>query len=96
MIGIRRAVISALFVAVTGCGVTTPDVSEIGTVELVDIAGGCWTIEAAGTIYEPTNLPAALRHDGLAVEFVAVNRDDLASICQIGRIIELVRIDVAD
>jgi hypothetical protein len=96
MIGMRRAAFAALYIAVTSCGVTTPDVNENGTVEFVDIEGGCWVIEAGGTTYEPINLPAGMREDGLAVEFVAVTRDDRASTCQVGPIIELIRIEAAD
>jgi hypothetical protein len=91
-----RATAVALVVAATGCGITTPDVGGDGIVRYVDVEGGCWGIESNGEIYEPMNLPQDLREDGLAIEFVAVDRDDLGSICMIGQIIELVRVEAAD
>ena len=44
---------------------------------------------------EPIDLPADFRVDGLAVFFEANERTDLASICQVGRIVELDFIQVA-
>ncbi len=91
-----RATAVALVVAATGCGITTPDSSGDGIVRYIDVEGGCWGIESNGEIYEPMNLPQDLREDGLAIEFVAVDQDDLGSICMIGQIIELVRVEAAE
>jgi hypothetical protein len=74
------------------CGITTPELSEVGTVRFVDIEGGCWVIETADETYEPINLPTELRQDGLGVSFQANERGDLASICMVGPMIELLRI----
>jgi hypothetical protein len=83
----------ALFTLGSSCDVTTPDLSEVGTVRFIDIEGGCWVIQTSEAIYEPTNLPAELRVDGLGVTFQATVRDDLASICMVGQIVELLRIE---
>jgi hypothetical protein len=88
-----RATALALFLAATGCSITTPDLSGEGMVEYIDVEGGCWGIESNGEIYEPLNLPAELREDGLPIEFVAIDRDDVGSVCMIGPIIELLRVE---
>jgi hypothetical protein len=91
---IRALSFAVLAVLATGtsCGITTPDLDDVGTVELIDIEGGCWVIQTSDAVYEPINLPSEMRTDGLSVSFEATERDDLASICQVGRIIELLRI----
>ena len=92
-IRVLRASALALLVAASGCGLTTPDVSGNGFVEYISVEGGCWGIESNGEIYEPIYLPDDLREDGLPIEFVAIARDGLGSICMIGPIIELVRVE---
>ncbi|MDA0329862.1 MAG: hypothetical protein O2958_12755 [Gemmatimonadetes bacterium] len=47
---------------------------------------------SATGVLEPINLPEAFRVDGLVVNYDADPRPDLASICQIGQLIELTRI----
>lgn len=78
--------------AVASCGVTDPDVEADGIVRFVDVEGGCWGIETEEVMYEPINLPASFRVDGLRVDFEAEERKDLASICAIGVIVELTEI----
>ncbi|MGE0158639.1 MAG: hypothetical protein AB7T31_04455 [Gemmatimonadales bacterium] len=82
----------AAFTLGASCGVTTPDLDQVGTVQFVGIEGGCWVIATAERIYEPINLPAELHVDGLGVTFEATERDDLASTCMVGQIIEILRI----
>ncbi len=61
-----------------------------GTVQFVAVEGGCWRIHGVdSTPYEPTNLPSGFREDGLAVRATLAPRDDLASICQVGRIVDV-------
>lgn len=86
------AAAAALLIAVGGCGITTPDIDTQGVVQFIDVEGGCWGIEVDGVTYEPINLPEAMRVDGLVVLFEAEELEDRASICQIGPIIELLRI----
>ncbi|KPJ61703.1 MAG: hypothetical protein AMJ46_00285 [Latescibacteria bacterium DG_63] len=64
-----------------------------GTVQFLDIEGGCWRIAGNdGVNYEPINLPEEFKEDGLAVRFKVKYRDDLVSICMVGRIVELLSI----
>jgi hypothetical protein len=83
----------AFFTLGSSCDVTTPDLDQVGTVRFIDVEGGCWAIETDDATYEPINLPAELRVDGLDVAFEATVRDDLASICMVGQIVELLRIE---
>lgn len=60
-----------------------------GVVEFVDVEGGCWSLRSGNEVYEPLNLPEGMKIDGLEVEFEGELRDDVATICQIGPVIEL-------
>ena len=94
-IGVMRAAAAALLIAATGCGITTPDLDTDGIVRFFDIEGGCWGIESEGEIYEPIDLPEAMQIDGLVVVFEADVLEDRGSFCQIGPIIDLLRITTA-
>ena len=64
-----------------------------GTVHHLEVEGGVYVIrDAAGTSYNPTNLPTEFRVDGLPVEADATRRDDLVSIGMVGTMVELRRI----
>lgn len=64
-----------------------------GTVRKLEVEGGVFVIrDAAGTHFNPINLPEAFRIDGIAVEIEARRRDDMASIGMVGPLIELTRI----
>ena len=68
-------------------------VSITGTVHYTDVEGGVYSIRADdGTNYDPTNLPAEFRKDGLAVEAEARKQDNMAGINQVGPIVQLTRI----
>jgi len=63
---------------------------EIGTVSL----GMCWQIiNEKGVRYEPINMDEELRSEGLEVKFEFKVRNDMASVCMQGQIIELTRIE---
>jgi hypothetical protein len=67
-----------------------------GVVRFVEVEGGCWTIVTQDETYEPVDLPVGFKIDGLEVEFEAEIRTDLASICQVGIIIDLEEIKLSD
>jgi hypothetical protein len=84
---------AALFLTIgASCDVTTPALDDVGTVRFIALEGGCWVIETADEVYEPINLPEEFWTDGLGVSFEAVERTDMASICMVGTIVELLRI----
>lgn len=78
--------------AAGACGLTDPALTEIGTVVFVDVEGGCWGLDTTEGRVEPRNLPEEFRIDGLRVRFEAVRVLDVASICQIGPIVDLVSV----
>lgn len=76
------------------CSLAGPEtVSEVGTVEFLELEGGCWAIQTEEERYEPRNLSEEFRQDGLRVRFQGEVRSDMASICQIGPIIEVQEIE---
>ncbi len=91
----RRALIP-FFVLLGSCQITDPDVEANGVVRFHDVEGGCWAIEASGETLEPINLPGEFQVDGLSVVFEATVRTDLATICQVGRIVELDFIQIVE
>jgi hypothetical protein len=70
-------------------------VTIVGTVQYSDIEGGFYSIRADdGTNYDPTNLPAEFRKNGLAVEAEARKQENMVGIHQVGPIVQLIRIRV--
>jgi hypothetical protein len=43
-------------------------------------------------VYEPLHLAEEFRQDGLKVTFVARPRPEMASVCMVGRIVEIISI----
>ncbi len=94
----RHRAIAVLVLVSLSCGTATcsatgPELDTVGTVTFHDIEGGCWTIEIEEEGYEPINLPEEFKDDGLQVNFKADFRDDMASVCMVGRLIELHEIE---
>jgi hypothetical protein len=70
-----------------------PEFRLAGRIQYLDLEGGLFVIRAEdGTQYNPLNLPADFRIDGLAVEADARRRDDVATIGMVGPVLELLRI----
>ena len=100
------AVQVALLLGLAACGgesdwvVPTQDEEKVGatvqitgTVQYYEMEGGFYAIRGDDEVtYDPTNLPAAFRKDGLAVEAVAHLRDGVTSFHMVGPIVELKRI----
>lgn len=59
------------------------------TVRYLPLEGGCWVLQSGGTNYEPINLPASYRVDGLRVNVRFRHRDDMASVCMVGPIVSI-------
>jgi len=65
-----------------------------GTIRFIEVEGGCWALLVNDDLqYEPLGLPAAFRVDGLAVRALLILRDDLSSICMVGRVAEVLDIE---
>ena len=91
-----RIVTPALLLSVglaLGCDILGPDLDGRGTIRFLDLEGGCWGILTDEDLYEPVNLDARFRIDGMRVDFEAKLRKDMASPCMIGPMIELTKIN---
>src|SRR5437879_4838451 len=53
------------------------------------VEGGCWSIATTSQVYQPVDLPAAFRIDGLAVHVVLRDAPGWASICMIGPLVHV-------
>ena len=63
------------------------------SVEFLSLEGGCWTLEVNQRVYYlPLNLPEQFRRDGLAVQAELLRRDDYASICMVGSVVQILAI----
>ena len=65
-----------------------------GVMERSNIEGGCWIFKAKdGKPYELVGGEVQrLRREGQRAEIVVKPRDDLASICMVGKIVEVIEI----
>ncbi len=72
----------------------TPIQGVDATVRLTPVEGGCWSIVTPNQVYEPVDLPAAFRIDGLAVHVVLREVPDWASSCMIGPLVHVTSIRV--
>ncbi|MHC4709167.1 MAG: hypothetical protein ACYTA3_01730 [Planctomycetota bacterium] len=62
------------------------------TVEFTPVEGGCWRLTTDETSYEPVSLDQEFQEDGLPVRAALKPRPDLASICMVGQIVEVLSI----
>ncbi len=78
------------------CVTVTPDTDAsretltggVATVEFVELEGGCWTLLLAGEQLLPLALPEEFQVDGLRVR-VDLRIVEAATICQLGRAVEI-------
>ena len=88
------AALAASLLFAAACGTTVPDFSGDGVVRFMGVEGGCWVIDTGDLRLEPINLGEDLRVDGLQVTFEAAELPEIESICQVGRIVEIMSIEV--
>ena len=67
----------------------TPLLGVDATVRFAAIEGGCWSIVTPHQVYQPVDLPATFRIDGLAVHVVLSEVPDWASLCMIGPLVHV-------
>jgi len=65
-----------------------------GAMHFADIEGGCWVFKSDdGQAYELIGKDMKrLQKDGLRAEILVAPRNDLASVCMVGKIVEVVEI----
>ncbi len=84
----------------TACATPAPDngasdeslTSGVATVEFVELEGGCWTLSLAGERLLPLALAEEFQVDGLRVR-VSLRVVEAATICQMGRAVEIESIE---
>ena len=90
------AIIIVLLCLICSCNLFDDDDDTFvieGNVQFSPVEGGCWFILATDqTRYEPINLPSDLMQEGLLVRLLVRPRDDMVSVCMVGRIVEIVSI----
>ena len=72
------------------------EIRVTGTVQRIGVEGGCWVLEASdGTRYElrPAQAPPEVLRDGARAVLVLKKRIDLMSICQVGQIVDVQRVE---
>jgi|SRR2546430_1612198 len=86
--------VATLALACNADHLLTPIQGVDATVRLAPVEGGCWSIFTPNQVYQPVDLPAAFRIDGLAVHVVLREVPDWASICMIGPLVHVTSIRV--
>ena len=94
--------VAALLVACQSRGLTqvaqlqADEIRATGTVEKTEVGANCWRLAAEdGASYElrTDQAPAALLEHGRKVTVVLKPRTDLMSACQVGKLVDVVRIE---
>ncbi len=103
---VRASLFPLLLLAATSnyeCSVNTaPGTGELrifGTINFVAEEGGCWTVRGSdGRRYElrSEQVPEQLRRDGTRVTLIGIQRDDWASVCRVGTMLDLKQMSAAD
>jgi hypothetical protein len=63
------------------------------SIAFLNLEGGCWTIELSPTVhYLPLHLPDEFRRDGLKIRADLFRRDDYASFCMVGPVVQILSI----
>jgi hypothetical protein len=77
-----------------GCGSTQPDdpLTIVGTVKMVQGSHVWSLVSISGTAYQPINLPAEYKKEGITVRVLAKVRPDIAGLRSRGPFIEILEI----
>lgn len=94
---IDRTLLPIFFLALISCAPTKEYPAGLvlkGVMHFTDIEGGCWVFKADdGQAYELIGKDVKrLQKDGLRAEIFVRPRTDLASICMMGKIVEVIEI----
>jgi hypothetical protein len=80
-------------VGVAGCRSDRPGESVVITGTVKDSGFGCWVLESGSDRYELLNLPERFQKAGLVATVQGKPRPDLASICMVGPIVEVLKVE---
>lgn len=73
-----------------------PEVELEGTINFLDLEGGCWVFESEGETYEFRGVSEVFLQEGLKVKIEGKIDEGEVSICQIGPIIKVTEIERLD
>jgi len=65
-------------------------VNLVGTLHNLEIEGGCWVLNVGNKSYSPWSLDPRFYKDGVMVKVDGIVRDDMASDCMTGPVIQVV------
>jgi hypothetical protein len=72
------------------CGAPTASVDLDATVHFAtNVEGGCWSLVTPTKVYEPLDLPAAFRVEGLTVRVVLSEAPGWATTCYVGELVHV-------
>lgn len=81
----------------SGSNEDTNKIETTGTIQFVDVEGGCWKITTNNGIdYQPTNLNDKYKQNGTIVKFEGELVSNVSSTCQVGTLIKLSDIEKVD
>jgi len=83
----------ALLLPLAACKSDGPGESVVLTGTVQDSGLGCWVLKSGNETYELLNLPDKFRKAGLVATVHAKPRPDLASICMVGPIVDVMKIE---
>ncbi len=94
ILGKGLLILSLVSLACSGSRQEREPKTLVGTMHSLSIEGGCWYLQTEnGKKYELIGEKVReLKKEGLKVEVAIQSRPDLASICMVGEIVELVEI----
>jgi hypothetical protein len=75
--------------------VTDTRITTNATVRFVALEGGCWLLETVDGSYQPVNLPAQYRVDGLRVCVVFKSAPSMVSVCMLAPLVSIETIRTA-
>jgi hypothetical protein len=86
----QRSVSALMASVVFGCTSPTASAGLEATVHFAtSVESSCWSLVTPATVYEPVDLPAAFRVEGLKVHVVLSDAPGWATICYVGQLVHV-------
>jgi len=86
----QRSFSTLIAIVAFGCTSPTASVGLDATVHFAtSVESGCWSLVTATKAYEPVDLPAAFRLEGLKVRVVLSDAPGWATICYAGQLVHV-------
>jgi len=86
----QRSVSALIAIVAFGCTSPTASVGLDATVHFAtSVESSCWSLVTPTKVYEPVDLPAAFRAEGLKVHVVLSDAPGWATICYVGQLVHV-------